>query len=105
MSMLEMWKNTLDKGGYVSAIFMDLSKAFDTWNHNLLTAKLGAYGSERDTLFFMKNYLDDRQQRVRVNNNFSSREKIIAGIPQHLDRFYLTSLSMIFFFCLKFLLK
>ena len=61
---------------------MDLSKAFDTWNHNLLTAKLGAYGSERDTLFFMKSYLDDRQQRVRVNNNFSSREKIIAGVPQ-----------------------
>ena len=82
MSMLEMWKNTLDKGGYVSAIFMDLSKAFDTLNHNLLIAKLGAYGFERDSLSFMKNYLKDRQQRVRVNNNFSSWEKIIAGVPQ-----------------------
>ena len=82
MSMLEMWKNTLDKGGYVSAIFMDLSKAFDTLNHNLLIAKLGAYGFERDSLSFMKSYLKDRQQRVRVNNNFSSWEKIIAGVPQ-----------------------
>ena len=36
MSMLKMLKNTLDKG-YVSATFMDLSKAFDTLNHNLLT--------------------------------------------------------------------
>ena len=75
MSMLEMWKNTLDKGGYVSAIFMDLSKAFDTLNHNLLIAKLGAYGFERDSLSFMKSYLKDRQQRVRVNNNFSSWKK------------------------------
>ena len=36
MSMLEMWKNILDKGGYVSAIFMDLSKVFNTLNHNVL---------------------------------------------------------------------
>ena len=50
MSMLEMWKNTLDKGGYLSAIFMDLSKAFDTLNQNLLIAKLEAYGFESDKL-------------------------------------------------------
>ena len=84
MSMLEMWKNTLHKGGYVSAIFMDLSKAFDTFNHNLLTANLGAYGFERDSLSFVKSYLNDTQQRIGVNNNFSSWEKIIAGVPQGL---------------------
>ena len=72
MSMLEMWKNTLDKGAYVSAIFMNLLKAFDTLSHNLLIAKLGASGFERDSLSFMKGYLKDRQERVRVNNNFSS---------------------------------
>ena len=82
MSMLEMWKNILDKGGYVSAAFMDFSKAFDTLNYNLLIAKLGAYGSERDSVSFMKSYLNDRQQRVCVNNNFSSWEKIITGVPQ-----------------------
>ena len=51
-------------------------------NHNLLIAKLGAYGFERDSLSFMKSYLKDRQHQVRVNNNFSSWEKIIAGVPQ-----------------------
>ena len=41
--MLEKRKKALDKGGYICAIFMDLSKAFDTLNRNLLIAKLGAY--------------------------------------------------------------
>ena len=70
-----MRKNILDKRGYVFAIFMDLSKVFDTLNHNLLIAKLGAYGFERESLSFMKSYLKDRQQRVRVNGNFSSWAK------------------------------
>ena len=70
--MLEIWKNKLDKEGYVSTIFMDLSKAFDTLNNNLLIAKLGSYGFERDSRSFVKSYLNNRQQRVRVNNNFSS---------------------------------
>ena len=64
-----------------SVIFMDLSKAFDTLNHSLFIAKKGAYGFERDSLSFIKSYLNDRQQRVRVNNNFSSWEKVIAGVP------------------------
>ena len=51
-----------------------------TDNHNLLIAKLGTYGFERDSLYLMKSYLNDRQQRVCVNNNFSSSEKIIAGL-------------------------
>ena len=55
--MLEIWKKVLDKGGYICAIFMDLSKAFDTLNHDLLIAKLGAYGFETDALRYMKIYL------------------------------------------------
>ena len=87
MSMLEMWKYTFDKVGYVSAISMDLSKVIDTLNHNLLIARLGAYGFERDLLSFMKIYLNDRQRRARVNNNFSSWEKVMQelGKVQYLD--------------------
>ena len=41
--MLEKWKRGIDNGAYVSALFMDLSKAFDTINHDLMLAKLKAY--------------------------------------------------------------
>ena len=81
-SLLERWKKTLDKGGYIFAIFMDLSKAFDTLNHKLLIAKLGAYGFDTKALYSIKSYLDNRKQRVRVNNNFSSWQEIIAGVQQ-----------------------
>ena len=42
--MLERWKEAIDKGEYVSVMYMDLSKAFDTINHEFLLAKLRAYG-------------------------------------------------------------
>ena len=42
--MLEKWKNTLEKGDFVCAMFMDLTKVFDTMNDDLLIAKFGANG-------------------------------------------------------------
>ena len=82
VKMLEKWKNTLDKGNFVCAMFMDFSKAFGTINHDLLIARLGAYGFQEDTLVFMKSYFTNRKQRVRVNNNFSMWEKIISEVPR-----------------------
>ena len=82
MSMLEIWKNTLNKGGYVSDIFIDLSKAFDTLNYNLLIAKLGAYGLERDSLSFMKSYLNEGNSGFVLITILVLGKKIIAGVPQ-----------------------
>ena len=79
--MLEKRKKALDKGGYICAIFMDLSKAFDTLNHNLLIAKLGAYWFDTKALYYIKSYLDKRKQIVHVNSNFRSWLEIIAGVP------------------------
>ena len=61
-------------------MFMDLSKVFDTIDHDLLIAKLGAYGFQEDALVFMKSYFTNRQQRVHVNSNLNMWEEIISGV-------------------------
>ena len=80
--MLERRKASLDKGKYVGAIFMDLSKAFDTINHDLLLAKLKAYGFSHNALAFVLSYLKSRSHRANINNNFSTWGEIIARVSQ-----------------------
>ena len=80
--MLEKWERGLDKGECVSALFMDLSKAFDIINHDLLIAKLRAYGFSKEARKLMKSYLRNRKQKVRINDKFSSERDINAGVLQ-----------------------
>ena len=82
LNIIEKWRHALDKGKKVGTIFMDLSKAFDTLNHNLLLAKLDAYGFSLNAIKFVQSYLSERFQRVNINNNFSEWCKIILGVPQ-----------------------
>ena len=60
---------------------MDLSKTFDTSNHNLLVAKLKAYSLDLNTAWFIKSYLTNRYQR-KIGDSFSEWERIIAGVPR-----------------------
>ena len=59
--MLEKWKRATDKGQCVSAFFMDLSKVFHTINHDLMIAKLKAFGFSGEALKFMQSYLKNRK--------------------------------------------
>ena len=64
-------------------IIMDLSKAFDTLNHNLVVAKLKPYSLDSNAALFMKSYLTDRYHQLsKIEGSFSEWEKIIAGVPQ-----------------------
>ena len=80
--MLESWKNALDNKGTAGAILTDLSKAFDCINHNLLLAKLAAYGFDENALLFIQDYLKDRKQRTKINQSYSSRLILKYGVPQ-----------------------
>ena len=82
MTLLEKWKSDLDKGENTCVLFMDLSKAFDTINHNLLLAKLKTYGYSINALDLVCSYLKNRRQSVQINNKFSSAKKVHAGVPQ-----------------------
>ena len=59
-----------------------MSQAFDTLDHSLLTATLEAYGFDKLSLKFMKNYLTDKKQRCKVGNSYSAWRKITSGVPQ-----------------------
>ena len=82
LKILEKWKEVLDKGNFVYAIFMDLSKAFNTLNHDLLITKLEAYGLSSNSFRYICSYLSQCLQRTGVNNSFSLWKDIIAGVPQ-----------------------
>ena len=67
-------KEALDKGDSLdsfTAIFMDLSKAFDTLNHDLLVVKLEAYGFSAKSFSYIHSYLNKRLQKTNVNCDFS----------------------------------
>ena len=80
--MIEMWKKGLDQKQSAGAVTTDLSKAFDCLNHNLLLAKLNAYGFDKSALSFIHDYLKERKQRTKINNSYSNWGNIIYGVPQ-----------------------
>jgi hypothetical protein len=82
ISMIEKWRKILDKRGIAGAILMDLSKAFDCMNHELLLAKLSAYGFSKEALETIQDYLKNRWQRVKIDNTFSSWYELTLGVPQ-----------------------
>ena len=82
LAVLEKWKSAVDKGKSFGALLTDLSIAFDCLSHELLLAKLHAYGFSIVALRLIHGYLTNRQQRTKINMSFSSWEKIVFGVPQ-----------------------
>ena len=82
IALIEKWKKGVDSGGAFGAPLTDLSKAFDCLSHELLIAKLEAYGFDEKAPTLIYNYLSNRKQRVKISDSYSSWSEILFGVPQ-----------------------
>ena len=80
--MVENCKKALNQGNEYDALLTDLSKAFECFQHDLIVAKLHAYGFSIESLKLINNYLTENKQRVKMNDQFSSSLDIPVGVPQ-----------------------
>ena len=70
----------MDNNYFVGAVITDLPKAFDCIPHDLLIAKLEAYGFDNYTIRYVYSYLKNRKQCVKINNTYSDLLDIISVI-------------------------
>ena len=61
---------------------MDLSKAFNSVNYNLLLTKLEAYVLDNISVEFFRSYISNRYQKCKINNSFSQWKRVLTGVPQ-----------------------
>ena len=82
ITMFEKRKKNLDQGGECGALFVDLSEAFDCLQHDLLLAKLNAYGFNYKSLKLISSFLSNRKYGAKINSSFSEWKHLLIGIPQ-----------------------
>src|SRR6267154_660882 len=82
IDVVNMIHNELHEGNYVMCIFMDLQKAFDTINFQILLDKLEHYGFSDTTFNWFKSYLTGRSQFTAVGSSNSSTRATYCGVPQ-----------------------
>ena len=70
--MLEKWKKCVAKGKVSGALLTDLSKAFHCLDHKFLTVKMNAYSFNLPALRLIHDYLSNRKQEIKLENNFST---------------------------------
>ena len=76
------WLLNIDQGGINAVFFLDIKKAFDTINHEVLLTKLQCYGIRGQELEFLTSYLSERIQCCNVNGKTSGYREITCGVPQ-----------------------
>ena len=81
-TLMENLRNALDSGNDIIAVFLDLSKAFDTIDHVLLLHKLQYYYFDIPLIALFKNYLSNRTIKVKVNGKLSHSKLLNIGVPQ-----------------------
>ena len=82
VSILHSWCQTLDQKGSVHALFVDLSKAFDRVDHNIILTKLLHRGVPHSFVKWFYSYLNAHRQCVRVDSQYSDWLCLAGGMPQ-----------------------
>ena len=81
-SLTELIRKALDEDKFACGVFIDLQKAFDTVDHNILLSKLYHYGVKGTPHQWFKSYLTGRQQYTTINHQKSSLSNVKYGVPQ-----------------------
>ena len=107
LEITERILSEFDKGNAALAIFLDLTKAFDTLNHNILLTRLNYYGIQNCTLNWFQSYLSNRQHYVEINrcksNIVTSSLGVLQGTILGLFFFFLSFMLMISYHLLTYL--
>ena len=82
LSLIDTWQKVLDRKGYESAILINLLKAFDTINYDILSANLHEYEFENELFILIKSYLTNCLQRKKFNTSFISWFELLLVVPQ-----------------------
>ena len=82
IEITEKIRESIDSGKYGCGIFIDLKKAFDTVNHEILLRKLEHYGIRGSILKWFESYLTGRKQYVFYNGESSDIKSVTCGVPQ-----------------------
>ena len=80
--LTEFIYDSTNRKSHTLCLFLDLKKAFDTVDHQILLNKLKLYGARGLPNVLIGDYLTNRMQRVRVNGVFSSHSPVSMGVPQ-----------------------
>ena len=80
--LTEMWREAIERKLFVGILFVDLTKAFDKESHNILLQKLNDLGIRGDIRLWLKNYIPERRQFVRINGCVSDTHIVTHGVLQ-----------------------
>ena len=76
------WLTNMDEGLANCAVFLDIKRAFDTMNHEILLRKLELYGLNSEAVSWFRSFLHNRRQVCGISDAISNKSLLTSGVPQ-----------------------